>query len=56
MRALIALSPLMYREAAAHSVGQSRPGFEVRIASPEAVEEEVRAFKPHCSWATTQKG
>jgi hypothetical protein len=47
MRALIALSPLMYREAAAHSVGQSRPGFEVRIAPPEAAEEEVRSFEPH---------
>jgi hypothetical protein len=47
MRALITLSPLIYREAIAHSVRQSRPGFEVRIAPPEAVEEEVRVFEPH---------
>ena len=47
MRALITLTPLMYREALAHSVRQSRPGVEVRIAPPEAVEEEVRAFEPH---------
>jgi hypothetical protein len=47
MRALITLSPLIYREAVAQSVRQRRPGFEVRIAPPEAVEEEVRAFKPH---------
>ncbi len=47
MRVLITLSPLMYREAVAHSVRQRRPGFEVRIASPEVVGEEVRAFEPH---------
>jgi hypothetical protein len=38
----------MYRETVAHSVRQIRPGFEVRIAPPEAVEEEeVRVFEPH---------
>jgi hypothetical protein len=47
MRVLITLTPLMYREAVANSVRQSRPDFEVRIAPPEAVEEEVRAFEPH---------
>ena len=47
MRTLITVSPLMYREAVAHCVRQRRPGFEVRIAAPEAVEEEVRAFEPH---------
>ena len=47
MRVLITLTPLMYREAVAHSVRQHRPGFEVRIASPEAVGEEVRVFEPH---------
>jgi hypothetical protein len=48
MRALITLSPLMYREAIAHSLRQRRPGFEVRTALPEAaVEEEVRVFEPH---------
>ncbi len=47
MRVLITLSPLMYREAVTQSVRQHRPGFEVRIASPEAVEEEVMSFEPH---------
>jgi hypothetical protein len=47
MRALITLSPLMYREAIAHFVRQRRPGFEVRTAPPEAVEAEVRVFEPH---------
>jgi hypothetical protein len=36
----------MYREAIAHSLSQRRPGIEVRIASPEDAEEEVRAFGP----------
>ncbi len=47
MRTLITLTPRMYREAVAQSVRQRRPDFEVRIAPPEAVEEEVRAFEPH---------
>ena len=46
MRALITLEPRIYREAIAHSLRQGRPGFEVRIAPAEAVEEEVRAFEP----------
>jgi hypothetical protein len=37
----------MHREAVAQSVRQRRPDFEVRIAPPEAVEEEVRTFEPH---------
>jgi hypothetical protein len=37
----------MYREAVAYSVRQRRPGLEVRIAPPEAVEGEVRTFEPH---------
>ncbi len=47
MRALITLTPLMYREAVAHSVRQRRPGIEVRIAPPEDAEEEMRVFEPH---------
>jgi hypothetical protein len=47
MRVLITLTPSMYREAVASSVRQRRPGLEVRIAPPEAVEEEVRTFEPH---------
>jgi hypothetical protein len=56
MRALITLSPLMYREAIAHSVRQRRPGFEVRTAPPEAVEEEVRVFEPHLLVSTGTDG
>jgi hypothetical protein len=44
---LVTVSPLMYREAIALSLHQHRPDFEVRIAPPEAAEEEVRDFEPH---------
>jgi hypothetical protein len=47
VRVLITLTPRMYREAIAHSLGRSRPDFEVRIAAPEGAEEEVRSFGPH---------
>jgi hypothetical protein len=47
VRVLVTLTPLMYREAIAYSLARSRPAFEVRIASPERAEEEVRAFSPH---------
>ena len=47
MRVLVTVSPLMYREAIARSLHQRRPDFEVRIAPPEAAEEEVRGFLPH---------
>jgi hypothetical protein len=46
MRVLVVLTPLMYREAIAHSLSQNRPHLEVRIAAPEAV-EELRSFAPH---------
>jgi hypothetical protein len=46
VRVLITLSPRMYREAIAHSLSQRRPALEVRIAPPEAAEQEVRAFGP----------
>src|SRR5918995_3563750 len=47
MRALITLTPRMYREAIARSLSQHRPGIEVRIAPPEDVEEELAGFRPH---------
>jgi hypothetical protein len=47
MRVLITISPRMYREAVAHSLGQRRPDLEVRIAPPEDAEEEIRSFGPH---------
>jgi hypothetical protein len=36
----------MYREAIAGYLLQHRPGYEVRIAAPEDIEEEVRVFVP----------
>ena len=47
MRALITVSPLMYREALAAAVHRHRPGFEVRMAPPEDIYEEVGCFNPH---------
>jgi hypothetical protein len=47
MRVLVVLTPLMYREAIAHSLRQHRPALEVRIAAPEAAEEKLKAFAPH---------
>ncbi len=47
MRVLVTLTPRMYREAIAFSLGRSRPDFEVRIAAPEDAEQEVRGFAPH---------
>jgi hypothetical protein len=47
MRVLVVLTPLMYREAVAHSLSQNRPHLEVRIASPEVAEETLKAFAPH---------
>jgi hypothetical protein len=47
MRVLVTVLPLMYREAIALSLHQHRPDFEVRLAPPEAAQEQVRAFRPH---------
>jgi hypothetical protein len=47
MRILVVLTPLMYREAIAHSLRQQRPALEVRIAAPEVAEEYLEAFAPH---------
>jgi hypothetical protein len=46
VRILVTITPRMYREAIALSLHEHRPGYEVRIAAPEDVEEEVRAFAP----------
>jgi hypothetical protein len=46
MRVLVVLTPLMYREAIAHSLSQHRPALEVRIAAPETAEEDLRSFAP----------
>src|SRR5215212_4522762 len=46
MRVLVSVSPRMYREAIALSIQRNRPGIEVRLAPPEAAEEELAAFRP----------
>lgn len=47
MRILIALSPLMYREAVAISLHRSRPWAEVTLAPPEELDRQVRLLRPH---------
>jgi hypothetical protein len=47
MRVLVVLTPLMYREALAHSLRQHRPALDLRIAAPEVAEEYLKAFAPH---------
>jgi hypothetical protein len=47
MRVLVVLTPLMYREAIAHSLLQHRPTLEVRMTAPEIAQEVLKAFTPH---------
>jgi hypothetical protein len=47
VRILIIVSPRMYREALALAVHRYRHHFEVRMAAPEDVYEEVELFNPH---------
>jgi hypothetical protein len=48
IRVLVTLSPRMYRQAVALSVQRGRPGLvDVRLAPPEAMEEELASFRPH---------
>jgi hypothetical protein len=48
IRVLVTLSPLMYRQAVALSIHSNRPGLaDVRIAPPEAMEDELASFRPH---------
>jgi hypothetical protein len=48
IRVLVTLSPRMYRQAVALSVQRNRPGLvDVRVAPPEAMEEELASFRPH---------
>ena len=56
MRILITVSPRMYREALALSIHKHRPLHEVRIASPEVVEEEIARFGPHLLIRTDNDG
>ena len=48
IRVLVTLSPRMYRQAIALSIQRGRPGLvDVRIAPPEALEEQLASFRPH---------
>jgi hypothetical protein len=48
IRVLITLSPRMYRETVALSIQRGRPGqVDVRLAPPEAMEEQLASFHPH---------
>ena len=48
VRVLVTLSPQMYRQAVALSVQRGRPSLvDVRIAAPEAMEEQLASFQPH---------
>jgi hypothetical protein len=48
VRVLVTLSPRMYRQAVALSVQRNRPGLvDVRIASPEEMEDQLASFRPH---------
>ena len=50
MRVLVVLTPLMYREAIAHSLRQHRPALDLRIAAPETAEEDpICALRKHRS-------
>ena len=56
MRILITISPRMYREALTLAVQRHRPDFEVRMAAPEDIEEQVRHFDPHMIVRTDNDG
>jgi hypothetical protein len=48
IRVLVTLWPQMYRQTVALSIQRDRPGLvDVRIAPPEAMEEEIASFRPH---------
>jgi len=47
MRVLVTITPCMYRQAIALSIHRQRPDLDVRIATPEAAEEELDGFRPH---------
>ena len=48
IRVLVTLSLRMYRQAVALSIQRARPGLvDVRLAPPEALEEQLASFRPH---------
>jgi DNA-binding NarL/FixJ family response regulator len=47
MRILVAVSPTMYRETLSHVIRRYRPDDDVRLAAPEALDQEAPSFRPH---------
>jgi hypothetical protein len=47
MRILLAVAPMMYRETLAHILRTDRPNNEVRLADPDALNQEASSFRPH---------
>jgi hypothetical protein len=47
MRVLVTVTPRMYRQAIPLSIQRQRSGLDVRVASPQAAEGELAAFRPH---------
>ncbi len=47
IRVLISIAPRSYRESLAIALQRSRPDSDVRIASPERLEDEAQYFEPH---------
>ncbi len=48
MRILVAVAPTMYRETLAHVIRRDRPDDDdVRLADPQALDQEASSFRPH---------
>jgi hypothetical protein len=47
MNILVAVAPTMYRETLAHVIRGDRPDDDVRLAAPEALDQEASSFRPH---------
>ena len=47
MRILVAVAPIMYREALAHVLRTNRPYADVHLADPDSLDREASSFLPH---------
>jgi hypothetical protein len=47
MRILVAVAPTMYRETLSHVIRRDRPDDDVRLADPQALDQEASSFRPH---------
>ena len=57
IRVLVAIKPVLYREAIAGALQKHRPHLEVRTVAPEDLDGEVVRFEPHlvfCHQATAK--